>query len=315
MIEGDSGRIRETDIHLLGFGSPDDHAELGVETMSGTFDHTETAGVSNILQFSYSFFIENDLNVDLSETIGFRIDLADLQPDAGGYLQMSARIADSSGVISESGLVFEAEPGPHSVLLPFADFDAAGVVNLADIGAIEISLYATPGTDFANALFTARGALADDGEAGPPRPRAVLVVSDGEDHEGRVGEAIDALRDEGVLLLAAGVGTEEGAPIPIYRNGQRVGFKTDRNGAQIMSRLEEGVLREIAGRDGLVRLGGGTGLAEISSRLDRLDRAVLDTERYEASAERFQWPLALGLLLLLAERLMVLRAIKSPENP
>jgi len=176
-------------------------------------------------------------------------------------------------------------------------------------------LVATPGTDFANALFAARGALADDGEAGPPRPRAVLVVSDGEDHEGRVGEAIDALRDEGVLLLAAGVGTEEGAPIPIYRNGQRVGFKTDRNGAQIMSRLEEGVLREIAGRDGLVRLGGGTGLAEISSRLDRLDRAVLDTERYEASAERFQWPLALGLLLLLAERLMVLRAIKSPENP
>ena len=172
-------------------------------------------------------------------------------------------------------------------------------------------LVATPGTDFANALLTARSALADDGEAGPPRPRVLLVVSDGENHEGRLGEAVDALRDEGVLLLAAGVGTEEGAPIPIYRDGQRVGFKTDRNGEQITSRLEEGVLRDIAGRDGLVRLGGGNGLAEISSRLDRLDRAVLDTERYEASAERFQWPLALALLLLLAERLLALRAIKT----
>ncbi len=165
VIQGDSGRIRETDIHLLGFGSPDDHAELGVETMSGTFDHTATAGVSNILQFSYSFFIENDLNVDLSETIGFRIDLADLQPDAGGYLQMSARIADSSGVISESGLVFEAEPGPHSVLLPFADFDAAGVVNLADIGAIEISLYATPGTDFSIERLVAAHPIPGDANA------------------------------------------------------------------------------------------------------------------------------------------------------
>ena len=108
VIQGNSGRIRETDIHLLGFGSPDDHAELGVETLSGTFDYTATAGVSTILQFSYSFIIENDLNADLSETLGFRIDLADLQPDAGGYLQMSARIGDGSGVISESGLVFEA---------------------------------------------------------------------------------------------------------------------------------------------------------------------------------------------------------------
>ncbi len=149
LIQGDAGRIRETDIHLLGFDFPgEDHAELGVEMTTGTFDHTATAGVANILQFSYGFIINNDLNADLSETIGLRIDLADLQPDPGGYLQMSARIGDSSGVISESGLVFEADPGPHSVLLPFADFDAAGVVNLADIGAIEISLYATPGTDF-----------------------------------------------------------------------------------------------------------------------------------------------------------------------
>lgn len=172
-------------------------------------------------------------------------------------------------------------------------------------------LVATPGTDFANALLTARSALADDGEAGPPRPRVVLVVSDGEDHEGHLDEAIDALRDEGVLLLAAGVGTEEGAPIPIYRGGQRVGFKTDRSGEQITSRLEEGVLRDIAGRDGLVRLGGGNDLAEISSRLDRLDRTVLDTERYEASVVRFQWPLALALMLLLAERLLALRTIKT----
>jgi len=175
-------------------------------------------------------------------------------------------------------------------------------------------LLATPGTDFANALLTAHSALADDGEAGPPRPRAVLVVSDGEDHEGRLGEAVDALRDEGVLLLAAGVGTEEGAPIPIYRGGQRVGFKTDATGAQVTSRLEEGVLRDIAGRDGLVRLGGGNGLAEISSHLDRLDRAILDTERYEASAERFQWPLALALLLLLAEQLLALRTIQTKRR-
>ena len=170
-------------------------------------------------------------------------------------------------------------------------------------------LVATPGTDFGNALQTAHGALADDGEAGPPRPRAVLVISDGEDHEGRLHDAANVLRDDGVILLAAGVGSEDGAPIPIYRRGQRVGFKMDSNGEQVISRLEEGALLEIAGRDGLVRLGAGAGLSEISARLDRLDRTVLAAERFEASADRFQWPLALGLLALILERLIALRAI------
>lgn len=174
-------------------------------------------------------------------------------------------------------------------------------------------LLATPGTDFANALFTARGALTGDGQAGPPRPKAVLVVSDGEDQEGRLDEAIGALRDEGVVLLAAGVGTEDGAPIPLFRRGVRVGFKMDADGRQITTRFQEGVLREIAGRDGLVRLGAGNGIAELSARLDRLDRAVFDAEHYEASAERFQWPLAMAVLLLLGERLLALKSFKT-EN-
>ncbi len=174
-------------------------------------------------------------------------------------------------------------------------------------------LVGTPGTDFANALFTARAALADDGQAGPPRPRAVLVVSDGEDHEGRLDDAIDALNDDGVLLFAAGVGTEFGGPIPVYRGGQQIGFKTDASGQEVTSRLQEGVLRDIAGNDGLVRLGTGNGLAEISARLDRLDRAVFDAEQFETSAARFQWPLAFGLFLLLAERLLALRLIKTED--
>ena len=165
VIQGAGGRVRETDLQLLGFGSPGkDHAEMGVEMTTGSFDHTATAGIANILQFSYGFIIENDLNADLSETIGLRIDIANLQADPGGYLQMSARISDGS-VISESGLVFETEPGPHSIVLLFADFDAAGVVNLADIAAIEISLYASPGTDFSIERLVAAQAIPGDANA------------------------------------------------------------------------------------------------------------------------------------------------------
>ena len=164
VIQGKNGRIRETDIHMLGFDLPDDHGQMGVETASGTFEHTATDGVATLLQFSYGFVIQNNLHADLSETIGLRIDIANLQPGPDGHLQMSALISDGS-VYSESGLVFETEAGPHSVLLPFADFDFAGDINLADIGAIEISLYATHGTDFSLERLVAAHPMPGDANA------------------------------------------------------------------------------------------------------------------------------------------------------
>ena len=173
-------------------------------------------------------------------------------------------------------------------------------------------LIPTPGTDFGRALTVAGQAFAeDDGEPGPPRSRAVLVVSDGEDHEGGLSSAIDALEDEGVALLAAGVGTDAGGPIPVYRGGQIVEYKMSA-GERVITTLEEGVLREIAGRGGFVRIGTqDDGVAALSDRLDRLERTVGATEQFEAYAERFQWPLTLGLLFLFAERLLALRSTKT----
>ncbi len=175
------------------------------------------------------------------------------------------------------------------------------------LDAADPSLLATPGSDFARALFVARQAFTDEGDRAP-RPRAVLVVSDGENHEAGLDDAVDALRDDGVALLAAGVGTEAGGPVPIYRDGRRVGVKRE-GGEAVISTLQEGVLRQIAGDAGLVFLGGASDdVAALSAQLDRLDRTVVGTERFEASAERYQWPLGLALLLLLAERVLALRA-------
>src|SRR5690606_6037544 len=184
------------------------------------------------------------------------------------------------------------------------------------LDAADPTLVATPGTDFANALSTARRAFAveDDAEAGPPRTRAVVVVSDGEDHEGGLEAAAEPLRDDGVALMAVGVGTERGGPIPVFRGGRRIGYRTDRAGNRVVTRREEGVLRQIAGAEGVVRLPE-EGVSALAARLDRLDRTVVGTERYEAYAERYQWPLALAVILLLAERLLALprTGARAPE--
>ena len=68
------------------------------------------------------------------------------------------------------------------------------------------------GTDFARALAVADRAFDATGEG--DRPRALLVVSDGEDHEGGLGAEADALRDDGVTILALGVGTDQGPRSP-----------------------------------------------------------------------------------------------------
>ncbi|MEM6288867.1 MAG: hypothetical protein AAF845_17140, partial [Bacteroidota bacterium] len=144
--------------------------------------------------------------------------------------------------------------------------------------------------------------------AASARPRALLVVSDGEDHEGGLAAAADALRDDGVTILALGVGTEAGAPVPDVRRGRVVGNRRTRGGEPVVSRFEPGALEDLAGRSGLYRLGRTGAVApEIGSALDGLDRAVLDASDVSAEAERFQWPLALAVLLLLAERGVALR--------
>src|SRR5690606_37632414 len=118
------------------------------------------------------------------------------------------------------------------------------------------------------------------------RTRAVVVVADREDHDGGLEDAADALRREGVPLLAVRVRTERGGATPVFRSRQRAGYQTGAAGERVVTRREAAARRPIAG----------------------------GAERYEAYAERYQWPLALAVLLLLAERLLALRRVEARER-
>ena len=209
---------------------------------------------------------------------------------------VAERRGDRVGLVVFAGEAFLQCPlttdrGALRLFLDAADPDAVGV----------------QGTDFASALRVADRAFDAAAEGAGGRPRALLVVSDGEDHEGGLDAAADALRDDGVTVLALGVGTDEGATVPEFRRGRRVGVVRDRSGDEVVSRYEPGALRALAGRGDVVRVGrGGSAAAEVNAALDGLDRAVLAQDEVAAQAERYQWPLALGLVLLLAERALAL---------
>lgn len=154
------------------------------------------------------------------------------------------------------------------------------------------------GSDLGAALFQAERILsAGEKTSG----KAVLIVSDGEDHAGEFIDQARSLREKGIAVFTAGVGTPQGAPLFDVdpRNGQQRP-KLDAQGRAVISRLDEGKLRSIASEGGgrYVHLGGEGSLVALRDDLARFDQTVIGEERQQLPIERFQAFIVAALLLL-----------------
>ncbi len=183
----------------------------------------------------------------------------------------------------------------------------------------DASMVPTPGTDFSAALTFARKAFQGTSEAeeiDEDRTRALLIVSDGENHVANVDQLIEEAREDGIVIFTAGVGETDGVPIPVYRNGRRIDYKKDRNGRVVSTRLEEASLQELASEGSYFRIARtSSSLPKILEALDRLEKTEFGADEFEEYEEKFQWPLLIGLLLLFGERLFSDRRKKSAAVP
>lgn len=168
------------------------------------------------------------------------------------------------------------------------------------------SLLPTPGTDFGAALRMAVQAFEApaEGEA-EQRTRALLFVSDGENHVADIDGIVKEARDAGIVMYATGVGETSGAPIPLYRSGSRVGYKKDQEGTIVQTKLEESGLQALSEDGAYFRIARtSSSLSEIIASLERLDKTEFGAEQFEEYEVKYQWPLFFALFLLLAERLV-----------
>ncbi len=159
------------------------------------------------------------------------------------------------------------------------------------------------GTALADAVRTSLAAF----EAASTGDKALVLITDGEDHE---GDALAAVRDAvkaGARIFCVGMGTPEGELIPITDAAGGRTFLKDRQGRTVKSRLDETTLAQMAQETG----GSYVRATPTSLGLDLLYRDRIsklspseteDTlrQRYQ---HRFQWPLAFGWLLLMLEML------------
>lgn len=169
------------------------------------------------------------------------------------------------------------------------------------LDAIDTGVIGTQGTAIADAIQTAAKAL----DSKDKKHKAVILISDGEDHEGEIESVIEQAEEEGIVIYAIGVGTSTGAPIPVpSTDGMGMEFKKDRSGRIVTTAMDETVLRQIANAtDGkFYSLNQTTdAFGKIYKEILQMDKKDLRSHEYSDYQERYQIFLAIGLLLLIAE--------------
>ena len=171
---------------------------------------------------------------------------------------------------------------------------------------INPSLITTQGTDIGTAIRLAMKSFTPQEGVG----RAIIVITDGENHEGGAVEAAKDAAEKGIQVNVLGVGMPEGAPIPAEGTND---YRRDRDGNVIVTRLNEQMCQEIAkaGNGIYVRVDNTNGAQKaISREINKMAKADVETQVYTEFNEQFQAVAWIILLLLLAEMLVLER--KNP---
>lgn len=134
--------------------------------------------------------------------------------------------------------------------------------------------------------------------------KAMILMTDGENHEDDAIAATKRARAKDVSIHVIGLGLPEGAPIPIYKNGNPVGFHTDEAGKTVMSKLNEEMCKEIAaaGNGAYVRASNAnSGLNIVMDQIDKMQKKTYDSKVFKNYEDRFQFFFAFALVMLLIE--------------
>ncbi len=184
--------------------------------------------------------------------------------------------------------------GDAYVLCPLTtDYDAVTMF----VEGIQTDMTSSLGTNLGSALSLA----VDSFEETSRGYRTVIVFSDGEDFEGEVDQAVREARDKQAMVFTVGIGSMEGAPVPeVDDAGDVTGFKKDDSGETVVSRLNPGMLQEIA-KDtdgGFFHATDNRVAADLGSKLNALSKRRLEEKGLVRLKDRYQLPLGVSVLAL-----------------
>jgi Ca-activated chloride channel family protein len=167
------------------------------------------------------------------------------------------------------------------------------------INTINTGIVPTQGTAIGEAIE-----VASNGFGESKHNKAIIVITDGEDHEGNVLEQAEAALQKNITIYTIGMGLPEGTPIPVYSGNIQTGYKKDQDGQTVMSKLDETLLQRLAsiGKGMYVRATTSeTGLNKIFDDISRIEKSEIEEKQFSDYEDRFQYFVALALLLLILD--------------
>ncbi len=220
----------------------------------------------------------------------------DIKPDRldKAKYQISSLINKLKG--DRIGLIIFA--GEAFVQFPLTtDYSAANLF----LSAVDVNSVPQQGTAIASAIELATKSF----DYKTSTQKVIVIITDGEDHEGDIMKAVEGAKDKGIKIYTIGLGSTTGVPIPVYNaQGQQVDYKKDENGNIVLTKLDEETLKQIASA-------GDGKYFQASTYEDYLDRIYNDLSSLEKSEfgvrkvtdyeDRFYYFLAPAIILLLIE--------------
>ena len=134
--------------------------------------------------------------------------------------------------------------------------------------------------------------------------KAMILMTDGENHEDDAITSAQSAHEKGVAIHVIGFGSPQGAPVPIYENGKQNGFHLDSAGHTVISKLNEDMCKQIAlaGNGVYIRATDATsGLGIVMDQIHKMKQSTYDSKSFKDFEDRFQFFIAIALLLFVAE--------------
>ena len=187
-------------------------------------------------------------------------------------------------------LVFAGSVYPQ---LPLTADKAAAKMHIDELSTSFIS---NQGTNISSALVESSVFYSEENNA-----KVLVLITDGEHHEGGIDPAINQLKEKKIQLLTLGIGSEKGGLVPAT-DGNSTKYLRDDMGRTVISKLNVGMIQNIASKAGGDYMVSNDAFPNINPLLTEINSSETTNEvdlEFEVKENRYQWPLFLALILIL----------------
>lgn len=177
------------------------------------------------------------------------------------------------------------------------------------LSTVDTKIVPTQGTAIGDAIELAVNSFEENDHS-----KAIIIITDGENHEGDALKQAELAAEKGINIYTVGMGLPEGAPIPVYnRYNKRVGYKKDNQGNTVITKLDKDMLGQIASEgNGIFVMANNAqvGLNKIFDKINAMDKTEFESKVFSDYEDRFQYFIGLAVFLLLLEALIPERKSK-----